>query len=336
MPIFFERPVGPSADLKELEYCSALMQTCPNELRQNASITAEDIRIFLRSRYGILVDEEEIRKTVISGLGGGESDEEIIDLMEVVCILLIPTILKAARLETDENSPISKELPKGVVPPEPELIKKVLTMMLEDVTGDAKPKPLNERLVSSLFEAYGEMELSRDESLHKAMVQAANSTGKANAKLDLNAFASGLVNDIEEYDLKNETRTTSNMDDVLLTRRSHEIVKGDVVVSERELSYHDVENKKKRSTPILTEWTAQSIDSTVGNYRNKYLMVTLVATVMISYFAYWYDQTFFDNSGMCPEYVYDYYAPWTVNAKTVTCQIGFSILAWLFVFVTFR
>lgn len=336
MPVFFERPVGASADLKELEYIAALHQTCPNELRQNASINAADIRLFLRSRYGILVDEEELRKTVISGLGGGESDEEIIDLMEVVCILLIPTILKAARVETDEDSPLSQELPKGVIPPEPHLIQKVLTMMLEDATGDARPKLLNEQLISTIFEAYGETELAKDRSLHKAMIQAANPTSRDDIKLDLNSFASGLILDIEEYDLKNETRTTSYIDDILLTRRKHEIVEGDVVVSERELSLHDVENKKKLATLLLTEWTAQSIDSTVGNYRNKYLMVTLVATVIISYFAYWYRQTLFDSSRLCPEFTYDYYAPWTVNTGTIGCEIGFSVLAWLLTFFVFR
>jgi hypothetical protein len=264
MPIVFERPIGASADLKELEYISALHQTSPNGVRKDASITATDIRIFMRSRYGIIVEEEEVRKTVLSGLGGGESDLEIIDLMEVVAILLIPTILKAAHVETDKDSPLSKPLPDGVLPPEPELIQKVLTMMLEDVTGNVRPKPLNEQLIASFFEAYGEMDLARNTTLHKAMVQAANPSGKSNAKLDLNAFAFALTHDIEEYDLKNEIRTTSNMDDVLLTRRRHEIVDGQVVVSEREMSVHDVENKKKRSTPILTEWTAQSIDSTAG------------------------------------------------------------------------
>ncbi|KAG7372979.1 hypothetical protein IV203_033703 [Nitzschia inconspicua] len=204
MTIVFERPVGASADLKELEYISALHQTCSTELRQDASIAAADIRLFLRSRYGILVEEDELQKTVISGLGGGDSAEEIIDLMEVVCMLLIPTLIKAARVETDDDSHLSNELPEGVIPPEADLIKKVLTMMLEDVTGDATSKPLNERLVANLFTAYGEMDLAKDISLHKAMIQAANPTGRENAKLDVNTFSSGLITDIGEYDLKNE------------------------------------------------------------------------------------------------------------------------------------
>ncbi|KAG7356321.1 hypothetical protein IV203_001007 [Nitzschia inconspicua] len=332
MTIVFERPVGASADLKELEYISALHQTCSTKLRQDASITAADIRLFLRSRYGIIVDEEELQQTVISGLGGGDSAEEIIDLMEVVCMLLIPTLLKAARVETDDDSHLSKDLPEGVLPPEPDLIKNVLTMILEDVTGDATSKPLNERLVASLFAAYGEEDLAKDTSLHKAMIQGANPTGRENARLDVNTFSSGLVTDIQEYDLKNETRTTCNLDDVLLTRGGQEFLPA---LYDEDLSFNDVENKRKRSTPLLTEWTAQSIDSTVGNYRNKYLMVTLVATVIITYFAYWYDPTMVDADGLCPAYAYDYYAPWTVNSGTIACEVSFSLLSWLTIFVVF-
>jgi hypothetical protein len=64
-------------------------------------------------------------------------------------------------------------------------------------------------------------------------------------------------------------------------------------------------------------------------------MVTLAAAVMISYFAYWYHRTFVDSSTLCPAYVYDYYAPWIVNAEAVSCKIGYSVLAWLATFVVF-
>lgn len=38
MTMQFDRPVGTPADLDELEYVSALMQTCMPSLRQDASI----------------------------------------------------------------------------------------------------------------------------------------------------------------------------------------------------------------------------------------------------------------------------------------------------------
>ena len=41
MTIQFDRPIGTPADLKELEYLSALHQTCFPKLRQDASIDGE-------------------------------------------------------------------------------------------------------------------------------------------------------------------------------------------------------------------------------------------------------------------------------------------------------
>ena len=41
MTIEFDRPIGTPADLKELEYLSALHQTCFPKLRQDASIDCE-------------------------------------------------------------------------------------------------------------------------------------------------------------------------------------------------------------------------------------------------------------------------------------------------------
>ena len=278
MPIRFDRPIGASADVKELEYISALHQTCPNKVRQDGSIDARDIRLFLKSRYGIIVEEEEVRKTIIFGLGGGDSEEEIIDLMEVESILLIPTILKSARLEVDETSPLSSPIPDGVVPPEPDLMKKVLKMILEDVTGSQTPKKLDCQLISKIFQAYGEMELARDTRLHEEMVKAANPLGEENAMLDLQAFANGLVHDIQEYDLKNEIRSTTNFNDCLLVEAGQEISHGRAMDPSLELTVEDVEEKKKRSTLLLTERTFQAIDSTVGSIRNKYLAVMLSAT----------------------------------------------------------
>ena len=56
MPLQFDRPVGATADVAELEYISALMQTEKLYLRQEGSVTARDIHFFLKSRYGVKID----------------------------------------------------------------------------------------------------------------------------------------------------------------------------------------------------------------------------------------------------------------------------------------
>lgn len=84
----------------------------------------EDIVTFLMSRYGIDISGEEVRRHVIRGLGGGDEEQDgCIDLMELVAILLIPTLLKAS----------SDELPQGVIEPRSGMLKYVLSMILHDV-----------------------------------------------------------------------------------------------------------------------------------------------------------------------------------------------------------
>jgi hypothetical protein len=155
MTIGFLRPVKAAGDVKELEYISALHQT-DSEIRPDGSIRGEqrmnekrytsldtverivsqtyvhhscshvdnDIVNFLMSRYGMDISAEEVRRHVIRGLGGG--DEEVgIDLMEVVAMLLIPTLLKAA-------TPV-EELPDGVIRPRYGMLDYVLSMILHDV-----------------------------------------------------------------------------------------------------------------------------------------------------------------------------------------------------------
>ena len=62
----------------------------------------------------------------MNGFGGGDG---CIDLMEMMCMLLIPTLLKAAKAESPA------ELPENVVRPRNGLIDYVLHMILHDVSS---------------------------------------------------------------------------------------------------------------------------------------------------------------------------------------------------------
>jgi hypothetical protein len=103
----FTKPIGSTADLREIEYISALHQT-GTTLRGDGSITSADIALFLISRYGISVDENEITNTIMKGFGGGgisEADGDTLDLTELVAMLLIPTLVRTKRgmVEKDEH-----------------------------------------------------------------------------------------------------------------------------------------------------------------------------------------------------------------------------------------
>ena len=64
---------------------------------------------------------------MIRGLGGGDEERDgCIDLMEVVAILLIPTLLKA--------SSQADELPDDIIQPRQGMLDYVLSMILHDVS----------------------------------------------------------------------------------------------------------------------------------------------------------------------------------------------------------
>jgi len=129
----FSRPKGAAIDVKELEYISALHQSQTSPLRTNGTISSMDIQLFLKSRYGIDVTEEDALD-ILRGLGGTsasatttataatgaatvtrgrrsccssaamddqskeeeeEEEEEYLDIAQLTSILLIPTLLKA-------------------------------------------------------------------------------------------------------------------------------------------------------------------------------------------------------------------------------------------------
>jgi hypothetical protein len=68
-----EVPVGAPADVLELEYCSALRQAAPDmaTLRENGSLTANDIRVHLLSRHSVRVPIKDIEEKVLVELAGG-------------------------------------------------------------------------------------------------------------------------------------------------------------------------------------------------------------------------------------------------------------------------
>jgi hypothetical protein len=60
---------GAAADLSEMEYISALHQTQLPDIRRDGTISATDICIFLRSKYGIVIHQEEAND-IVMGLSG--------------------------------------------------------------------------------------------------------------------------------------------------------------------------------------------------------------------------------------------------------------------------
>jgi hypothetical protein len=87
---------------------------------------ADDIRLFLASRYGITVTDDQVKEIIMSGLGA-DSENDVLDLVEVVACLLMPTLLKV------KNQQQGNPLPQFVIEANSNLIQKVLETILNDV-----------------------------------------------------------------------------------------------------------------------------------------------------------------------------------------------------------
>jgi hypothetical protein len=84
-----------------------------------------DIRLYLSSRYGITVTEEQVKDIVLFGLGADTND--VLDLAEIVACLLMPTLLKV------KNQQVGNPLPHFVVPADKDLFEKILETIQRDV-----------------------------------------------------------------------------------------------------------------------------------------------------------------------------------------------------------
>jgi hypothetical protein len=177
-----------------------------------------------------------------------------------------------------------------------------LTLLLTpsdlQVTGSSSPSLLTPSLLKQMFTAYGENELAADEALLDEMVKVAESE---NGMLDTDTFATALTYDIRLYDVHNEVRLATSIDDIFLEHQIEGVSgRKDVTLTEMEKQIEGVSGRKdvtltemeenERGSLVLTEalvtkYTAPAIDITAGTYRSKGLMVFLWATVLISYFA---------------------------------------------------
>lgn len=274
----FDRPVGAAADVKELEYVCALHQTQDDENWMDGSIEPLDVVYFLRSRYGIYVDEDQVKKIIFKGLAGGDSEDDCLDMMEMVAVLIIPLLLKVSQKdsqivkvrddfqkERDYNDYVKiQEKMKALEPPN-RIIADVLRNILKDSefydeSGTLVPPKITPAVVRKIFGVYDELELIVDDELVNDMVALA-SGGDANAVLDEEAFTRALTNDVKLYDPENEIKLSTEFSDVFGTNsRNNEVRKKRDEALESDVDINQVDTRKTLSQ---IDFTADNIRSTI-------------------------------------------------------------------------
>ena len=318
----FNQPVGATADLREIEYLSALHQTCKT-LRSDGSINSSDVTKFLMSRYGIDTSSDEGVETIFRDFGGGlsEEDGDTLDLTELLAIIIIPELLKAEmslhrdylELESIRNggvltnlryNSIVHEIKSGRIHtwkdsqtgsitrklrgeprwPDCDLIQQILTMILTDVTGDDTPKPMTKELLKRIFIYYKEHDIAENDQLLEEMISVASNIGQKEQIIDDEDEENGVVNNNETPMLDKFTFAHCLTDDVRRYNVENE--------NKSSTNYSDVFDSSSNSkeddkcNTVKTVWTAAAIDYAVDTFRTKSYVVLLWINWAIFYFVY--------------------------------------------------
>lgn len=95
------------------------------------------------------------------------------------------------------------------------------------------------------------------------MLDAVDGGMQGDKYFNLEVFAKALTQDVQLYDILNEGRATTNLDDVLLTETGREINKEDYINQSRELSFEEIDSNKSKRHLLTKTYTAPAI----GKYR---------------------------------------------------------------------
>jgi len=188
----FRRIVGSAADMSELEYISALHQTILPNLREDGTISAKDIAVYLKSRYGLVLTSAEAidiacglcgakqrttkfnqqvsddeRREGDENMGKEDNEEDddayCFDLVHVAALLLIPEMVEYAEAYkaggTGQDS-IFEVVYESLIEPLDEVVE-------DEIRAGV---PLSLELLRKILICGGDMDTAKDENLMKQML----------------------------------------------------------------------------------------------------------------------------------------------------------------------
>jgi len=222
----FELPVGSHADMKELEYLSALHQSA-EEFRDNGTIEAEDVSLLLMSRLGVQVEDlEVVEKEILVDLAGEPNKEarKFMDIRQLASMLLIPHLAKLQANASDEVTGSSTSGIKDDGLEHNNHIERVFQALCADLPRSSSTQKivLTPELVRQLLQMYSldgngnQVEVS--ETLVNDMLQAAGGEG---VEFNQETFRRALTHDLSGYNTTWETSLSTGYDDILSANHRH-------------------------------------------------------------------------------------------------------------------
>ena len=232
---------------------------------------------------GIQETPDDIREKILSGLG---STDGYMDMMQLVSLLLIPTLRE------------QQEQHHGQEDSDTDLLKYTLEMMLHDVTGSRAPKPLTKTLVKQILQAYGETELSENDEVVREMLAQAGKQSNRKLLLDTDTFCKVLTKDLQHYNLESKEPLSTNFDDALYGKSSTEANEMDQKHAiRREQPRVSKLTRYQSTTPTVFDqemtvdgiplvYTAPHLDNAADTYRSVVLVLFQWSFFVLSFQTY--------------------------------------------------
>jgi hypothetical protein len=316
MPFHFDRPIGAGADVSELEFVSALMQTDVTTMRTDCSIDARDVSLYLASRYGVKMTPEEVSSDVLKDFTVSARSEDKddasapttnrLDLMEFVSLLLIPHLCKDRK--GGETSSLLKTILRDALGHDG---------YSKATSPDGEGIVLTVPLLRQVFASLGETALAQQEDVLQDMVEAvARNGGQQGEQIILNdeTFTAAMLHDLKTFDpafpqIYRALPPTGSTDKLEADEES------------------DAKDSKERQIPVKP--MASCIDLEADLFRSRLLVIFMWAFFGMSFLTYYSGVGTFLKLPQCQEF--HFRATWAQNFGAFLCTVAFGIVHWLYI-----
>jgi len=317
----FNIPVGATADLKELEYISALHQS-GDVFRRNGSISSDDIVQYLISRHGIRFSPQYVKDSIIVAQFGGGDQNKLIDLVELTSVLIIPILIKMRKAvvlsegeKGDTSNDLCKERWATVLDNSSEVIGDVWKMIIADssiVTSGGEDLTLTETTIKKILISYDMKESANDDQLVQSMLYLILSSSQPDHSTRDHQmskafdFVKALTADVQMFEAKN------NEVDESISKSLFTQTVGDLENEEQE---DDFDLDQQATATHTDVFTTGPIDFTADIYRSKGFVICLWVCFLLFYYSYLFN--FSD--------IFTY----KCSNNTPGCRILHSVVFWL-------
>ena len=361
--IIFDRPIGVKADLAELFYISALMQTDMTmnsnykdgrmHLREDGTVNTEDLAAFLISRHGIQIEPKKLQEVLMDHVHVYSLHEDRLDLVQILALMFIPQLCKFAA-SAEERGGLEECL-------SPCMLQSILEMILHDVLdkGDDDDNYMNNEVVLNkefmrrILIKYGENSMADDEELVEEMVAAALSneshddddedaiSGKV--IFDTDCFTRALTADVaNHFKIENENKYSTIYDDAFKggndCRNFETIAKQKMNLSVEDASELESPEKsnfeeKEKSYRVVN--TSGIIDYIAIKYACPYTVMVIWIFFYFFFFGYLTPLLYDVQQALHPDCDTTFLplSSWYDGRAMMKCNVAFSVINWVSVFL---